>query len=195
VSAWSITRTSTSSSGIMATARPVDTKLELPRNPSGRHDLKVLRLRAAPTNTRASGDLMGGTARPPELVFHRSHFFLVAHIPAPLIPLSARNTRVFLRHTVYVRDERTFFSAARRGAGWPRSRGALTCPRPRWDFLSAPTGGPPSADFCAMRRDGKHRLRSSQIFSHALGGNIGVAPADRDTNTGGRQARAGQLRP
>jgi len=76
----------------------------------------------------------------------------VAHIPVPLIPLSAGDTRVFLADTVYVRDER-FFSALRAaGAGWPLSREPSPAPRLRWDFIPAPNGGQTSADFSPLRR-------------------------------------------
>ncbi|HZL19362.1 MAG TPA: hypothetical protein VFG23_16625 [Polyangia bacterium] len=124
-------RTSTSSSGIMGAARPVDIKLELPRNRSGRHDLKLLATGCGAEKNRHRG------ARPPELllVFHRSQFFLVADIPTPLIPLSAGNARVFLADMVYVRDERTFFTAAGRGDRLAPVPGTLT-----WAGLTSALG-------------------------------------------------------
>lgn len=56
-------------------------------------------------------------------------------ISAPLLPLSAGNSRLFLADTVYVRDGGRFCGSASGGGQVPPFRGAFPRPRPRCDVV------------------------------------------------------------
>jgi hypothetical protein len=85
--------------------------------PSGRHDLKLLATACGAEKNRHREDSRGERPRPqpPELLLVSTFSPFGAHISAPLLPLSAENTRLFLADTVYVRAGRRFFSAASGG--------------------------------------------------------------------------------